>query len=78
MTSFAAFGIAPAAGVGGMIEFPLLGAFFGWFLVAALVGSALGVLNRMGGTTAAAAGTQGVDMAPADDVAADHFHKEAA
>lgn len=85
MTSFAAFGMAPAAAVGGIIEFPVAGALIGWFLVAALLGSLLGVLSRMGGTPRPATGMHAGGMVPADDAAAerfhaaaDRFHKEAA
>ena len=32
--------------VGGMVDFPTLAAFVSWFLIAALVGSALGILRE--------------------------------
>ncbi len=69
MPAFGVFGVGP-------LDIPTVGSFFGWMLIAALVGSALGILRRMG---------EDRRVTPANRVvtfhvvpAADARHKEAA
>jgi hypothetical protein len=73
----------PALASGGAmtIEWPTLGAFLAWTLIAALVGMGLGALRRLGAQTPAARQVHPVLRRVADapgHVRADHNHLEAA
>lgn len=64
---------------GGAVAWPTLGAVLAWMLIAALVGSALGVLREgLRGTERTRAVTKKAADAPAAAVAPAHAYREAA
>jgi len=67
--------------VGGIVDFPTFAAFVSWFLVAALVGSALGILREATGPHSRSATPSEPPVAfqrPLVHPGADHAHRVAA
>ena len=69
------------APVGGIVDFPALAAFVSWFLVAALVGSALGILREATVTRSQRnlnSGRSVTSIKPIVQTTADQAHRAAA